>query len=325
MWGEGFSDDEQVDDAAVYGIATLELLTMMLKRVRILQHSGLYLSLANKVHVSLKLNMTNVLSHDQLYRHVARLWKSWLDTQQSNNLAPKQIFQRNKKLSAAYSQYCCDLVNRTLHELGFNELTPNYFKRNENQTIYLEVTAASEIVLKASKQSLCFVPCFTNNIDLSDTVAMESNQRVLLSFGDVAEMSEHHLCTSPINFYSLEQLAILISKWLVSQAFQALGSTISKAPSALVQMLIRTNADGYWKVENNSVTIIKPCLAIKPKLFGPNFFSKSSIFFFILSVNITLAPNDESLFAIAPPIAPEAPVIKAVLFFKVKSAINLLF
>lgn len=266
LWGEGFFDDEQADDAAVHGIATLELLTKMLKKVRILQHSGLYLSLANKIHVSLKLNMTNVLSHDQHYRHVARLWNSWLDTKQSNNLDPKQIFQRNKKLSAAYSQYCCDLVKRTLHELGFNELTPNYFKRNGNQTIYLEVTAASEIVLKASKQSLCFVPCFTNNIDLSNTVAIESNQRVLLSLGDVAEMSEYHLCTSPINFYSLEQLAILISKWLTSQVFQALGSTVSKAPSALVQMLIRMNADGYWKVENNSVTIIKPCLAIKPKL-----------------------------------------------------------
>ena len=26
------------------------------------------------------------------------------------------------------------------------------------------------------------------------------------------------------------------------------------------------NANGYWKFENNSITIIKPCLATKPKL-----------------------------------------------------------
>lgn len=266
LWGEGFSEDEQADDAAVHGIATLELLTKMLKKVRTLQHSGLYLTLTHKIHVPLKLNMTNVLSHDQHYRHVARLWNSWLDTQQANNLDPEQIFQRNKRLAVAYSQYCYDLVKRTLHELGFKESTANCFKRNGNQVIDLEVTAGSEIVLKAPDHSLSFIPCFTNNIDLSDSELVENNQRILLSLGSAVEMSEKNLFTAPTNFYSLEQIAVLISKWLVSQRFQTIEVTVSKVPSLLVQMLNRMNANGYWKLENNSVTIIKPCLAFKPKL-----------------------------------------------------------
>ncbi|GAK86223.1 hypothetical protein JCM19238_3813 [Vibrio ponticus] len=266
LWGEGFSDDEQTDDAAVHGITTLELLTKMLKKVRTLQHSGLYLTLTHNIHVPLKLNMTNVLSHDQHYRHVARLWNSWLDTQQANNLDPEQIFQRNKKLAVAYLRYCCNLVKRTLHELGFNESTPNYFKRNGNQAIYLEVTTGSEIILKAPEQSLCLIPCFTSSIDLSDADLMKNNQRVLLSLGYVEEMNQNCLCTSPINFYSLEQLAVLISKWLVSQTLQTIGITVPKAPLLLLQTLNRMNANGYWKLENNSITIIKPCLAAKPKL-----------------------------------------------------------
>ncbi|GHF02010.1 DUF2357 domain-containing protein [Thalassotalea profundi] len=266
LWGEGFSDDEQTDDAAVHGIATLELLRKMLKKVRTLQHSALYLSLTHKIQVPLKLNMTNVLSHDQHYRHVARLWNSWLDTQQANNYDPEQIYQRNKKLADAYSQYCCDLVKRTLHELGFNELPPNCFKRNGNQAIYLEVTAGSEIVLKAPEHSLFFIPCFTNSIDLSDTELMVNSQRILLSLVSAIEMNEKHLCTAPTNFYSLEQLAVLISKWLISQTLQTIGITVSKAPSLLLKMLNRMNANGYWKLENNSITIIKPCLVAKPKL-----------------------------------------------------------
>lgn len=266
LWGEGFSDDEQADDAAVHGIATLELLTKMLKKVRTLQHSGLYLTLTHNIHVALKLNMTNVLSHDQHYRHVARLWNSWLDTQQANNLDPEQIFQRNKKLAVAYSQYCRDLVKRTLHELGFNELTPNCFKRNGNQAIYLEVTTGSEIVLKTPEHSLFFIPCFTNSIDLSDTELMENNQRILLSLGSAVEMNEKHLCTAPTNFYSLEQLAVLISKWLISQTLRTIGITVSKAPSLLLKTLNRMNANGYLKLESNIITIIKPCLAAKPKL-----------------------------------------------------------
>lgn len=266
LWGEGFSDDEQADEATVHGIATLELLTKMLKKVRTLQHSGLYLTLTHNIHVPLKLNMTNVLSHDQHYRHVARLWNSWLDTQQANTLDPEQIFQRNKKLAVAYSQYCRDLVKRSLHELGFNELAPNRFKRNGNQTIYLEVTAGSEIVLKTPEHSLFFIPCFTNSINLSDTEMMENSQRILLSLGSARKMNEKHLCTSPTNFYSLEQLAFLISKWLASQTLQTIGIKVSKAPSLLLKVLNRMNANGYWKLENNSITIIKPCLAAKPKL-----------------------------------------------------------
>ncbi|MEZ9105690.1 DUF2357 domain-containing protein [Vibrio splendidus] len=266
LWGEGFSDDEQADDAAIHAIATIELLTKMLKKVRTLQHSSLYLRLTHNIHVPLKLNMTNVLSHDQHYRHVARLWNSWLDSQQANSLEPEKIFQRNRKLAVAYSKYCCDLVKRTLHELGFSELTSNYFKRNGNQTINFEVTDCSEIVLKVSKQRLCFVPCFTNNIDLSNTEEMGSNQRVLLSLAHDVEMNKNHLCASPTNFYSLEQLAVLISKWLVNQVFQTIGITVSKTPTLLINTLNRMTASDCWKIEHNSVTMIKPCLSIKPKL-----------------------------------------------------------
>lgn len=266
LWGEGFSDDEQADDAAIHGIATLELLTKMLKKVRTLQHSGLYLALTHNIHVPLKLNMTNVLSHDQHYRHVARLWNSWLDTQQANNLDPEQIFQRNKKLAIAYSQYCCDLVKRTLQEIGFKQLEPNNFKRNRNQAIALEVTACSEIVLKTSEQSLSFIPCFSNNIAPLDTELTESSQRILLSLNSAVEMNKKNLCIAPTNFYSLEQLAVLISKWLVSQSLQSVEITVPKAPALLLKTLNRQSESGYWKLENNSVTIIKPCLATKPKL-----------------------------------------------------------
>ena len=279
LWGEGFApdeidegkDDEDKNDDKESGDkesdeTTLGLLTKMLKKVRTLQHSGLYISLTNRIHVPLKLNMTNVLSHDQHYRHVARLWNCWLDTQQANSLDPKQTFERNKKLCSAYSQYCCDLVKRTLHELGFVELTPNSFERNGVQTVSLEVTDVGEIILNSSGQNLSFVPCFTNYTDLSDKELMENSQRVLLSISADVEMDKYNLCTSPINFYSLEQLAILISKWLANQVVQALGNTLSKVPSALIRFLASINAKRHWQLENNSVTMIKPFIDVKPKL-----------------------------------------------------------
>ncbi|CAI4155785.1 conserved hypothetical protein [Alteromonas macleodii] len=274
LWGEGFApdevdkgkDDEDKNDDKKSDETTLGLLTKMLKKVRTLQHSSLYLKLTHNIHVPLKLNMTNVLSHDQHYRHVARLWNSWLDTQQANNLDPKQIFERNKKLANSYLQYCCDLVKRTLHELGFVELTPNSFERNGAQSVSLEVTGVGEIILNSSGQNLSFVPCFTNYTYVSDTELMENSRRVLLSISANEETEKYNLCTSPINFYSLEQLAILISKWLASQVVQALGNTLYKVPSALIRFLESINTKQHWQFENNSVTIIKPFIDVKPKL-----------------------------------------------------------
>lgn len=123
-----------------------------------------------------------------------------------------------------------------------------------------------EIRLNSSGQNLSFVPCFTNFTDLSDTELMENSQRVLLSISADEEMDKYNLCTSPINFYSLEQLAILISKWLASQVVQALGNTLYKLPSALIRFLESINAKQHWQLENNSVTMIKPCIDVKPKL-----------------------------------------------------------
>ncbi len=273
LWGEGFAHedidkgkgDEDKNNGKKGDETALGLLTKMLKKVKTLQHSGLYLTLTHNIHVPLKLNMTNVLSHDQHYRHVARLWNSWLDTQQANNLDSEQIFQRNKKLAIAYSQYCCDLVKRTLHELGFNEVKLNCFERKGSPNIHFSLTSFAEIILQTPEYRLCFVPCFTNTPIQFDLDENEESQRIFLSLTNDFCDSEETLCSSPTNFYSLEQLAQKISKWLASQVYQKLGDTVTNAPLLLIKMLEGLNHN-YWRVENNNIIIIKPCSSIKPKL-----------------------------------------------------------
>ena len=265
LWGEGFSDNTQADNGVANGATTREVLTKMLKTIRTLQHSSLYLSLTDNIHVPLKLNMTNVLSHDQHYRHVARLWNSWLDTQLATKLDPEQIFLRNKKLANAYSLYCSDLVKRTLCELAFNETSSNHFERIGSPVIRFRLTDSSEIILKTENQSLCFVPCFTNNPIETGSREVSNEKRVLLSLCQDNYVG-NNICASPTNFYSLEQIAVLISEWLVNQTYTALGQTVTKVPKSLVEMLHNNNSDGYWQIENNKLTQTKPCQIIKPRL-----------------------------------------------------------
>jgi hypothetical protein len=267
LWGEGFSNNTQADNAAENGVATLNDLAIMLKKVRTLQHSKLYRLLSQNLHVPLKLNMTNVLSHDQHYRHVARLWNSWLETQQVNKVDPEFIFMRNQKITTSYINYCADLVKRTLHELGFRDEENNLFQRPGINPISFSLTEKSEILLCLGRQSICFVPCFTENIIDNKIEKGGQAQRVLLTLSRVSDLSDQVICSSPTNFYSLELLAVLISKWLAKETYQLLGLSVSKIPLSLVEELKEIN-DNHWIIEKNSIVVSKPFLSITPKISG---------------------------------------------------------
>jgi len=265
LWGEGFSDNTEADYAASNGVTTLNILSQMLKKVRTLQHSKLYRLLTHNLHVPLKLNMTNVLSHDQHYRHVARLWNSWLETQQVNKVDPEFIFMRNQKITTSYINYCVDLVKRTLHELGFIEQDNNTFERNGINPISFLLTKYSEILLCVGSQSICFVPFFTESIINEKIEKTGQIQRVLLTLNRESNESNKIICSSPTYFYSLELLAVLISKWLAKETYQSLGLSVNKLPSLLVEELRKIN-DSYWVIENNSIVVSKPFLSITPKI-----------------------------------------------------------
>jgi hypothetical protein len=265
LWGEGFSNNTQADNAAANGVTTLKVLTLMLKKVRTLQHSKLYRLLSQNLHVPLKLNMTNVLSHDQHYLHVARLWNSWLETQQVKKVDPEFIFMRNQKVTTSYINYCADLIKRTLNELGFIEKDDNLFERNGINTISFSLTERSEIILSVGNQFICFVPCFTENIMDEKVAKGGQTQRVFLTLNSASDVSDNVICSSPTNFYSLELLAVFISKWLAKETYQSLGLSVSKVPVLLIDELKGMN-DNYWEVEKNSIVASKPFSSIIPKI-----------------------------------------------------------
>lgn len=266
LWGEGFLHDELADNAALNGLTTIELLTKMQRAVRTLKQSDLYLKLTNNIHVPLKLNMTNVLSHDQHYRHVARLWDSWLDTQQNNILDPKETFKRNKQLSSSYSLYCADLVRRAMKEMRFTEVSSNVFERNGTSQVQFEMTCNEEIVLKTDEMHLVLIPCFTDHLGEEGMEAAKHNHRVVLSLCKNSDVRNNNLFISPTHFYSLEQIIALISSWLVTNTYQALEFKLSKIPSTLLEQLSNLNRDEQWHIEESSLVIRKPSSFVVPDL-----------------------------------------------------------
>ena len=265
LWGEGFSKNDEADVAAENGITTLNVLTNMLKKVRTLQNSKLYRILSHNLHVPLKLNMTNVLSHDQHYSHVARLWNIWLETRQVNQVGPEYIYSRNKHIATSYSRYCTDLIKRTLLELGFKNETSNYFHRNGCISLVVSINRNSEIIVSRNNQTLCFIPCFTDSIIKEKTEKTEKNQRIIMSLCRRNNASDRMICSSPTNFYSLELLAVLISEWLAKETFKTLGSELSQIPTSFLDELDVINEE-HWAIKKNSILISRPFLSLQPRI-----------------------------------------------------------
>lgn len=264
LWGEGFSDNHQAGDAASSGVTTLYELALMLKKVRVLKNSKLCRSLAKNLHVPLKLNMTNVLAHDQHYRHVARLWNGWLETQQANNIAPSSIYSRNHNLTIIYVDYCVDIIKRTLFELNFIEQESNNFVRSGSTTVKILTTKQSEIILSLNGEKLCFVPCFTDSAIKTD---IKENQRILLTSCRENNIDNNVLCISPTNFYSLELLAALISKWLIKSVYKSKNYSVNNIPSRFIKELENIN-NNHWVVKKNSLLMLKPSMTLLPKIYN---------------------------------------------------------
>lgn len=265
LWGEGFSHESDADEATSLGRTTLSILIGMLKKVRTLQHTKLYRKLNQNLYVPLKINMTNVLSHDQHYRHVARLWHMWLETQQTSKLDPQHIYERNQELVNAYIQYCFDLTTRALNELKFVSATANYMEHVNRDRLRLEKTSFGEILIRHGEKELALVPWFTTGSLHNETDAGKNSERIILRVDALFDQSESIVCLSPTYFYSLESLTTKISQWLALHEFSKFGKQLNSIPGKLIEELGKIN-NGYWKIKGYQLTINKPCGSIISEL-----------------------------------------------------------
>lgn len=83
-------------------MGTLEYLHRVISE---LQQSGVYLLVSRQAQVVGALHLTNILSHDPHYRHLALLWDLLEQTTVATRSSPEELFSHNQYLADAYSRY----------------------------------------------------------------------------------------------------------------------------------------------------------------------------------------------------------------------------
>ena len=113
LWGEAWS----ASDALEVARSTLARLDILLYKVLGLLDSPLYRHVPKRAQVSRTLKMTNLLSTDDHYRGVARLWHEWSLLPTRGSFSIDEHYQQQQNLHDSYDAWCLLLVIRACEQL----------------------------------------------------------------------------------------------------------------------------------------------------------------------------------------------------------------
>lgn len=256
LWGEGFSANDDLDEEEIEGSATLQALRSLLKQIRGLQKSRLYKAIPRNDEVGFRIRMTNALTHDQHYRHVARLWHQWSEYSKSGKLDPEVIFDNNTTYSKAYILYVKALVFRALEELGYSNKDDGFYLLGRAS---IEVSDESyNLLLKLGGSSMKIVSVFGPLPDDVTTQISKNEQVIVIT----PEASGFSLCessqgASPLYFYTLEAMVTRLSTWIALQAAEIMTRKLERLPNKVRDMMLQEYKDNF-KVEKYTAMLRAP-------------------------------------------------------------------
>lgn len=255
IWGEGFRSGTKLADEAEEGIGTLAVLRKMLKNIRGLRCTRLYRAIPRADDVSYSLRLTNTLKHDQHYRHVARLWSSWVEYSSDGKVDPAIQFERNQRYAEAFVAYVTQLVVRAFEDLG-GAVCELGFSLPGDRVVEFDVEKHI-ISLRYYGKTLSIVPIY----DWVDTnfcldTSIPGHQTVVVVPSTANFCLERNIQTaSPLYFYCLEAMTTRLSSWVTRCSLTVLSEEIPKVPTAVTSTLKAKYTD--YIVVNGTVGKVK--------------------------------------------------------------------
>ena len=116
LWGEAYDKSHGREVAE----RTLRRLEHLLFRVLGLMDSRLYQRISRRTQASGELRMTNLLSNDDHYRGVARLWHAWSREAAQRTLSPRELYARHQDLHRGFNAWCMLVIVRACSQLALD-------------------------------------------------------------------------------------------------------------------------------------------------------------------------------------------------------------
>ncbi|ACN14589.1 hypothetical protein HRM2_14800 [Desulforapulum autotrophicum HRM2] len=270
LWGETFTSMESVSLVRCKIERVQKRLKEYSKSIKGLIQGNLYNRVPRNAQVASKIQLTNILAHDQHYRFIVKLWNSSLEGN-DKNILPEEKYKKNMALQLAYINYCKLLIVRSLKELGYFSKSKGihgcrFLFKGHELTVTLK-KASWEIENKRSGQKLILIPIASWNSEGLKTIkegdkliipcCLNSVGNTFLTPSDwITGKYDGPLVLSPLDFYVQERLVSLLISWILLKPFQAYGQLINKLPRTIMPQLKNIKS---CKVEGEySVRLLEP-------------------------------------------------------------------
>jgi hypothetical protein len=258
LWGEVYRGD-----AAEEGLASakkaLDEVWELLTHVRKLKQGNLYKEISRAAQVPDIVQRTNLLMHDQHYRHLPRLWDSIQASQAAREPTAEEVARQRLRLQTDYSQYVGVVLARAVQRHGV--IVGKAMQ--EGSVAELEPVGLDWILRHRSGQVLRVVPVACWSSDLRDACQSLPSGTLICIPEPTESPASASLALpttsaiSPLDLFVVERMGLVVDQWFAQCSARTYGHAVAKVPSAVAEECQRSRASGV-ECAGTSVRVLTP-------------------------------------------------------------------
>ncbi|WP_138441369.1 hypothetical protein [Marinobacter alexandrii] len=250
LWGKAFTQDS-TSKASEQLTKTLEQLENALGIVRGLKQRGLYLLVSRAAQIGDGLHLTNILSHDQHYRHLPILWNELRNVIGGKRTTPDERRELNEGLNRAYSRYAGLVLRHALTPYLGNEFSSNWAGLNlklKQVGLDWQLLLSPSDSNRAERVLLEIVPWMGLSDRPEDVQADQNDERLSARILAWPNLSDDRLYSgedaidgvwvqlSPFDLYGVERFGRLVDQLLQRELVSGYGRPIIKVPTRSLEV-----------------------------------------------------------------------------------------
>ena len=248
LWGDAMKDSAP-EKALETSAHAIEVLSQAKRKIGLIRQGDLYKKVPRSAQVPAQLRHTNILVHDQHYRHLRTLWHLHQTRTADMEQSPQEIHAANRRSLDDFAVYLRMMIDRVLSDMPlvhFNTGRGTFeFAGQKGRIEPHEDT----IQLQLADRRLVLVPTLTTACR-DNRLALDGSGRLVVSClpdteeredGDTLSEDASHLVINPFDFYGEEKLRLVVERFLWHPAFSTYGKQTGPLPSEVLAWLNKEN------------------------------------------------------------------------------------